>query len=1229
MPFNDNDNVIFGAEIDSDQFISDIDKVIGKHREWKTAAEDQSKSFDKATSSMKNNSEALKNSLRIYDDAKTKFTQVTQLVNKPFSPQWNNADIMKSLQQFKDATDQAIGGLNFKDFRGFDELKAHLIESKEQFEDIQKITEAAKDQIEQMFQAGRQIVATQNNVTVDQLSPAQDDEVRKGLLEKNELFKDLNQVVKTGTQIQEAYNEVVGDGQGRTQSYRSELQGMRLDLKKLEEAGLENTDAYKQQLIQASLLERKYVEMQTKIVELSKDTKNIDFGLAAARAAATGFELYAGTLQLLGISTEDAEEAQRKLLAVMALVNGARELTELLSKKNILAIVGEDFATRGLAAVNRFLAVSFGEAATAASIFRGILITTGIGALVIGLGVLITKFIEWREEQSKLADQQKLTNDIMNSGEGEYERTVVELDKLKEHIRLAKDGLIDKKAVVNEYNESIGKTTGTVKDLGAAEQGLIDNAPDYIRMMTLKAVVTQAMQERAKDLFDQQKASLLTPEQADEQVGTWKKIKDAIAAGVSGGAGFGLTPPTAAQSQAASQTWSDRITGRDEDLKAKLVNKQGKAISVIDNIITNVNSEIEGLLKQHPEWKLIPPPKDNTKEVENLFKQRLLELKTKLNEVTDKGLIDFETIRTKVSDELDKTIASIDSDLKAKKLTKPQADILRKLAGQISDAELQKEFADYERQRSTAQKEIDQHLFDIQMEGEQKRIDGLKGMLAKGRAELGLEREKTNSELRAKEQADLDKLQEQFEKGIFGDPTTASAQTKFNDTKNKLIGAYRELFAAANAEIDNKEQELAAKVFQETLQNIDNLASSGDEHTIEDNANKATAVLASQYERRLIDAKTYQQKKTLIEDQAEIATLRRDRAVLQSQQALILIRMNSLRISQQERDELQKQEAEINSAIVKLNSQIAQANAKQKDDSAAVEPAWLTTFNKVVAGYDELTNAVGSFYDEIAQRQQQALDRELAFQQIRVDRARILAERGNAEALELEEQRQDELLRKREEAGRKQMAIDNAIRASQAALAAISAVASAALSSGPLLFITIPAALAAVIGAISAAISFANSLAPVSTSFFHGVTDVPEKPNRSVNKHAQDTVQAWLAPHEAVIPQSQNKEYHDTVEAIYHRSIPPEVLNNFVKLYPTVHLPSTNYERLTVATERSYGIFDNNTELSKKLDLVNENLVSMTDTLGRLRNVDIRFDREGFAVSLIEELGRQQMIKRS
>jgi hypothetical protein len=63
-------------------------------------------------------------------------------------------------------------------------------------------------------------------------------------------------------------------------------------------------------------------------------------------------------------------------------------------------------------------------------------------------------------------------------------------------------GFIDKKAVLKEYNEGIGATIGKVNDLNSAEQALIDNGDNYLKLMLLKAKAEFAFKKAAEQSYE-------------------------------------------------------------------------------------------------------------------------------------------------------------------------------------------------------------------------------------------------------------------------------------------------------------------------------------------------------------------------------------------------------------------------------------------------------------------------------------------------------------------------------------------------------------------------------------------------------------------------------------------------------------------------------------------------------------------------------------------------------
>lgn len=79
------------------------------------------------------------------------------------------------------------------------------------------------------------------------------------------------------------------------------------------------------------------------------------------------------------------------------------------------------------------------------------------------------------------------------------------VNTLRNNIELAKQGFISKSAVVKEYNDTIGKTTGFVHSLDEAEQELNKNAAAFIQFTLQKAVAQIALGKAAEKAFEAEK----------------------------------------------------------------------------------------------------------------------------------------------------------------------------------------------------------------------------------------------------------------------------------------------------------------------------------------------------------------------------------------------------------------------------------------------------------------------------------------------------------------------------------------------------------------------------------------------------------------------------------------------------------------------------------------------------------------------------------------------------
>jgi hypothetical protein len=85
------------------------------------------------------------------------------------------------------------------------------------------------------------------------------------------------------------------------------------------------------------------------------------------------------------------------------------------------------------------------------------------------------------------------TSDILGGAGSEFTKAITAVETLRENVKLAKEGFIDKKEVVNQYNKELGDTIGKVKTLDEVEQALSSKADAYIKFTLLKAAAQQAL----------------------------------------------------------------------------------------------------------------------------------------------------------------------------------------------------------------------------------------------------------------------------------------------------------------------------------------------------------------------------------------------------------------------------------------------------------------------------------------------------------------------------------------------------------------------------------------------------------------------------------------------------------------------------------------------------------------------------------------------------------------
>ena len=170
-------------------------------------------------------------------------------------------------------------------------------------------------------------------------------------------------------------------GQG-AESAKKRLREMQRALVDLAVAGQENTEEFRRLEAEAGQLSDTIGDVSQRVKNLGSDTKNIEAFTQAVQGVAAGFQIAQGAAALFGEENEDIQKAMLQVNATMAIANGIQQVTVLLQKESAISMTANRIATALYDKTLKGTIVSL-------RLFRTALISTGIGAAIVGVGLLV------------------------------------------------------------------------------------------------------------------------------------------------------------------------------------------------------------------------------------------------------------------------------------------------------------------------------------------------------------------------------------------------------------------------------------------------------------------------------------------------------------------------------------------------------------------------------------------------------------------------------------------------------------------------------------------------------------------------------------------------------------------------------------------------------------------------------------------------------------------------
>ena len=330
-------------------------------------------------------------------------------------------------------------------------------------------------------------------------------------------------------------------------------------------------------------LNRDLQKAQSSIKDVELQFEALDFeqkltaGSDAIVGIAGGFAVAEGAAALFGAESEQLEKTLAKVAGALALTTGLRDLAN-----GVIAMRKLSIATKAQAVFQELNAKATATAATVQKLFTGsvntttigfkalktAIISTGIGALVVGVGLLIANFDKLSAILSSTTREQKILNEATNAAIDSIGDELSAADKLSKTLK-------DETKTRKEKNDAVKALQKEYPDLLSNVDAEKDSLEDINKALELntKLLLLKAKQEAVAELRAEQFKAIIKA-QTEAQTGANVGILDYIAT-------IG-TPYLNAQQLANAKT-------------ANSIVENEKQVVALDNVEAALQAEIDAL----------------------------------------------------------------------------------------------------------------------------------------------------------------------------------------------------------------------------------------------------------------------------------------------------------------------------------------------------------------------------------------------------------------------------------------------------------------------------------------------------------------------------------------------------------------------------------------------------------------------------------------------------------
>ena len=183
------------------------------------------------------------------------------------------------------------------------------------------------------------------------------------------------------------------------------------------------------------------------VAELFNPEKKFQAFVGVAQGVASGFAAAQGAMALFGAESEEVEKALLKVQSAMALAQGLQgvvaSVEEFKRLGAVLANIGiiqkaNALANAAAAATMRLFGAATQATGVAFNFLKAAIVTTGIGALVVGLGVVINKMMDLTRNTDEAAEAQKKLREEVAKTANDFTQEIIDIYEEETKLNIAR-----------------------------------------------------------------------------------------------------------------------------------------------------------------------------------------------------------------------------------------------------------------------------------------------------------------------------------------------------------------------------------------------------------------------------------------------------------------------------------------------------------------------------------------------------------------------------------------------------------------------------------------------------------------------------------------------------------------------------------------------------------------------------------------------------------------------